>query len=241
MTKQTYLHILAISLIAVLLVPVIGAAHKLEDLAPAEKGRAEKVHKIIEVLYGLDPKGKDDVVHESAKHDYNNYGEPGKRYIDTHPGYDVRNYDDDAKFYSLTEGVVIKIQIKNPDQDLTYIAVYNEHDNRTILYVHPSSINTEEVKVDKEVKVGTYLGKQGFNRKFSTGPHIHLEVRKERWLYPSKGIEHARDNPEFPDNVDPIPYLYDHAKNYVKPAPPEEGADDNIFTTFFATLKSLFQ
>ena len=208
MTKRISIHILAIGLIGILLVPITGYAHDVGGQNPPEK-----VHKVIEVLYDLDPED----VHDKVWHDFNNYGNrphnnPALRdgYEGGHAGYDVAHHEDDeAPFYSLTDGKVIKVVHPDPDdiKKLSHIAIYNATGN-TVLYLHPSAIYVEE---GDPVKVGTPLGEQG-NTGNSTIPHVHLEVRKNRSEVASWGIAASKRTKR--PNVDPIHFLYEHVKDF---------------------------
>ena len=208
MRKKFFTSILAINLIGILLIPIAGFAH-----GGGEYGK--KVHRVIEVLYDLDA----DEVHDKVDHDYNNYGDrphnnPNLRdgYEGGHAGYDVTHEDDDAPFYSLTNGEVIKVV--HPDRNnikkLSHIVIYNATHKKTVLYLHPSAIY---VKEGDPVKVGTSLGKQG-NTGNSTNPHVHLEVRRNRSEVASWGITASKRTNR--PNEDPIPFLYDQAKDFKK-------------------------
>ena len=163
-------------------------------------------------------------MHDKVTHNFNNYGnrphnDPTRRdgYEGGHAGYDVIHIDDDAPFYSLTDGVVIKVTHPNPNniKDLSHIAIYNVTHNRTVLYLHPSAINVAE---GQTVEVGTPLGRQG-NTGNSSEPHVHLEVRLNRSEVASWGITASKRTNR--PNENPIPFLYDQAKDFRKPRPPE--------------------
>ena len=213
MTKRISIHILAIGLIGILLVPITGSAHEVRRQNPPEK-----VHKVIEVLYDLDPED----VHDKVTHDFNHYGKrrwfaprPCDGYEGGHSGYDVIHEDDDAPFYSLADGKVIKVVHPDPNnmKKLSYIAVYNATHNKTVLYLHPSKIDVEE---GDPVKVGiTRLGRQG-NTGFSTEPHVHLEIRAEEWKNPSCGVTPIRPEHRHHPNEDPIHFLYERVKDFKK-------------------------
>ena len=215
MIKKTFINILAISLISILLFPIIGTAHRTgEDNPP------EEVHKVIEVLFGLDS----EEVHDEVKHDFNNYGAkrwfaatPCDGYEGGHSGYDVIHDDDDAPFYSLTDGVVLKVKHPNPDniKVLSYIAVYNEEHKKTILYLHPSVI---DVKEEEKVWIGKLLGEQG-NTGFSTNPHVHLEIRSGEWGNPSCGVTPILPKHRHHRNEPPIPFLYEQVMDFDNDGP----------------------
>ena len=203
--KKTFLNILGISLIGILLVPIRGSAHKVGGDNPPEE-----VHRVIEVLFRLDSED----VHGSVKHNRNNYGAPRwfaatpcDGYEGGHAGYDVAHEDDDARFYSLTDGEVINVVHPTKDiKDLSYIAVYNEEHNKTIFYLHPSRIYVEEEDI---VKVGTTrLGRQG-NTGNSKGHHVHLEIRSGEWKNPSCGVNPILSAHRHHPNEDPISFLFE--------------------------------
>ena len=211
MIKKNFINILAINLMGILLFPITGTAHEVGgDNLP------EEVHRVIEVLFHVDP----EEVHDEVTHDHNNYGahphnDPNLRdgYEGGHAGYDVAHIDDDAPFYSLTDGVVIKVKHPNPNniKELSHISIYNATHNKTVLYLHPSAIKVEE---GDTVEVGRLLGRQG-NTGNSTNPHVHLEVRLNRSEQASWGITASKrtDRP----NENPIPFLYEQAKDFEIP------------------------
>ena len=211
MIKKIFINILAINLMGILLFPITGTAHEVGgDNLP------EEVHRVIEVLFHVDP----EEVHDEVTHDHNNYGahphnDPNLRdgYEGGHAGYDVAHIDDDAPFYSLTDGVVIKVKHPNPNniKELSHISIYNATHNKTVLYLHPSAIKVEE---GDTVEVGRLLGRQG-NTGNSTNPHVHLEVRLNRSEQASWGITASKrtDRP----NENPIPFLYEQAKDFEIP------------------------
>ena len=153
-------------------------------------------------------------VHATIGHNFNNFKNLPKRfigrvgYIGGHSGYDTDHVKNNtAKFYSLTNGVVLhKKMPKNPLVDLSYLAIHNKDDRKVIFYVHLSHI---AVKKGEKVHVGKYLGKQGWNKKWSEGYHIHLEVRTvlkgdKPPTKTSLGAAAVFNNP----NIEPIRYLY---------------------------------
>ena len=211
MIKKVFISILVINLIGILLFSITGIAHEVGADNPPEK-----VHRVIEVLFHLDP----EKVHDRVTHDHNNYGarphnDPNRRdgYEGGHAGYDVAHIDDDAPFYSLTDGVVIEVKHPNPNdiKELSHIAIYNATHNKTVLYLHPSAIKVEE---GQTVEVGRLLGRQG-NTGNSTNPHVHLEVRLNRSEQASWGIT-ASERTDRP-NENPIPFLYEQAKDFEIP------------------------
>ena len=213
MIKKAFINILAICFIGILLVPITGTAHRSGGDNPPEK-----VHRVIEVLFRLDSRE----VHDKVAHDFNNYGarphrDPTRRdgYEGGHAGYDVAHIDDDAPFYSLTDGVVIKVKHPNPSniKELSYISIYNVTHNKTVLYLHPSAINIAE---GQTVEVGTPLGRQG-NTGNSTNPHVHFEVRLNRSEVASWGITASKRTNR--PNENPIPFLYDQANALVIRSP----------------------
>ena len=214
MTKKFLFNVLVICFIGSLLISSIGTAHEVG----VKNGRAFQIHKIIETLFDL----SEARVHLNTSHNYNDYGNRPNTtgdcdgYIGGHSGFDVTHTrDTDAPFYSLSPGTVIYVRQPVPGDmsELSYIAIYNETDKKTILYLHPSNI---EVGVDEDVEVGTLLGNQG-NTGNSTGPHVHIEVRDGRTIYPSCGITHSSISGH--PNEDPIPYLYESLNGEPDPLP----------------------
>ena len=204
MKKKTLLDVSATCLIGILLVSSIGIAHDSEEV----NDRADQMHKILDVLFGLSA----GTGHDRINHNYNNYGNRPNNtskcdgYQGGHSGWDVEHtHDAEAPFYSLTTGKVIHIALPDPNdiKKLSYIAVYNETDDKTILYLHPSKV---KVDLDKDVDIDTPLGNQG-NTGNSTAPHVHVEVRDRRTVYASCGIEHSKISGH--PNEDPIPYLFE--------------------------------
>ena len=196
----------------------------------------EGVHRVIEALYDLRSGG----ANSDTEHNYNNFeNRPSQHcgYIGGHSGYDVNHEKDKAKFYSLTTGVVVHVKMpENPSVDLSYITVYNEDDNVTILYLHLSCV---EVEVDDEVSVGQYLGKQGLNSDFSTDYHIHLEVRDvddEHFIprKPSCGASQDFNNA----NIEPIEYLYEKLLEHEDEVGDAPSAKLPVLTQTWAGLKS---
>ena len=206
MTK-IFTSILVINLIGILFIPIAGFAHSVG-------GDTEEVHRVIEVLYDLDP----DEVHNKVSHNKNNYkvprwfpAAPCDGYEGGHSGYDVAHEDDDARFYSLTDGEVINVKHPNPDniKVLSYISIYNETHERTAFYLHPSYI---DVRIGQRVEVGDYLGKQGATGLNTTGPHVHLEVRQNRSEKASCGAGVSQNTTR--PNEPPIPFLYEQVKDF---------------------------
>ena len=210
MMQKVFVNLLVIYFIGILLFPITGLAHQFGGDNPPEQ-----VHKVIEVLFRLDS-GE---VHNKVDHDFNNYGDNGHNdpnlrdgYEGGHAGYDVIHIDDDAPFYSLTDGVVIKVKHPNPNniKELSYIAIYNAY-NKTVLYLHPSKI---EVQEKQRVEVGTLLGNQGTTGNSST-PHVHLEVRHNQSEVASWGITASKRTNR--PNEPPIPFLYERCKHFKNP------------------------
>lgn len=84
-------------------------------------------------------------------------------------------------------------------------------------YVHLDGVS---VKVGETVKQGQEIGKQGNTGKFSTGSHLHYEVRKK--AAPSFGwIESEKDRCH-----EPTKYLVDYYAKEQKEVKPKMSADD---------------
>ena len=211
MIKKVFIHILVINLMGISLFPITGDAHRTGGDNPPEE-----VHRVIEVLFRLDPEEVDDTV----RHNHNNYGTPRwfpptpcDGYEGGHSGYDVAHEDIDARFYSLTAGEVINVVPPTDNrEDISYIAVYNEEHEKTIFYLHPSRVYVEE---GEDVEVGTRLGRQGNTGKNTTGHHVHLEVRDNWSRLASCGIAAAAQTNR--PNENPIPFLYEQAKDFEIP------------------------
>ena len=178
---------------------------------------ASQKDELVEVLFRLED-GEADL---KTIHDYNDYkcypegfndNTPG--YKGGHSGWDVTTTwqadpNRDAPFYSLTNGLVIRAKDKYIDETgatvirpnaPNIIAILGD-DGMTTLYLHARSV---DVSVGQRVNAGTTrLGRQG-EEGFATGPHIHIEVRKGRTIFSSRGAGSTKE----PVNTDPIPYLY---------------------------------
>lgn len=202
LTASASLRITICSLVTLLLLTSISFAHNEKDQGNwRDDLHAFKVHQIIEELYDIDAEDVNDV-----NHDYNNFkASPSTEcgYRGGHSGYDVSHEEDEAEIYSLTDGEVIKVKMpKNHEVELSYLVIYNDTHNKTIFYVHLSHI---DVEIGDEIEMGDYIGDQGLNSDFSTGYHIHLEVRQNISSAPScgAGAGGARQN------VEPINSIYE--------------------------------
>ena len=172
----------------------------------------DKQARIAEKLFDLEPCEADRL----TNYYYNNYkvcpNDTGAcdGYRGGHSGWDVQTKSvagdktADEEFYSLTQGEVIDID----KEELGKIAVYNDTDDKTTLYLHARKIS---VSLGQTVNVGTPLGIQGNvaiesdSSDTNTNEHVHVEVR-DGW---SKKASCGAGATTLPINIDPIDYLYE--------------------------------
>ena len=184
-------------------------------------GSAEEANKrdaIVFKLFGYDQDELDiSVVDELTFHDYNGYGcNPNfEIYVGGHSGLDAQTKDKSTNqyFYSLTDGIVTiagftddnenGIEDKGEADTYRTIGVYNADSNKTILYLHASSVNPIlKERIGKRIEQGFWLGKQGDSG--SPGKiHVHIEVQEDESKTPSPGSGYLSIKTE-----DPIDYLY---------------------------------
>ena len=202
LTASASLRIVICSLVTLLLLTSISFAHDERDQGNwRDDLHAFKVHQIIEELYDVDPEDVNDVGHDDNNFKAGPSTDCG--YRGGHSGYDVSHEEDEAEIFSLTDGEVIKVKMpKNHEVELSYLVIYNDTHNKTIFYVHLSHI---EVEVGDDIEMGDYIGNQGLNSKFSTGYHIHLEVRQNMSFAPSCGAGVGGTRP----NLEPINSIYE--------------------------------
>ena len=149
------------------------------------------------------------ITHDKTNHDYNDYGCNANwgrpyGYPETgHTGWDVQTKDKSTNqlFYSLTAGRLLRKPVNGKTDDDNTIAIYDEHSDRTVLYLHASVVL---VKPDDKgmVKVGQLLGRQGRTGRFSTGVHVHIEVQEGESKKPASRTQGN-------ETTNPIPYLYE--------------------------------
>ena len=191
------------SFVTLLFLSSVTFAHDEEDQGHwRDELHAFQVHQIIEALYDID----EEDVHDDVNHDYNNFrNRPDTQcgYRGGHSGYDVTHEENKAEIFSLTDGEVIKVKMpRNPKVDLSYLAVYSHEYDETVFYLHLSYV---EVEVGDEVERGDYIGDQGWNSKFSSEYHIHLEVRRGKSFSPSCGAGSGGNH----RNFEPIHSIYE--------------------------------
>ncbi len=166
---------------------VIGAAEE-----------ADRRDVLVEALFWNIP-------HTETNHDYNGYGcDPNDDnacdgYRGGHSGWDAQTKSvageltADEEFYSLTTGKVIRA-----GGNFNTIAIYNEHDNKTTLYLHARHLY---VDVGDSVEIGDRLGIQGDTGPGNiTGEHVHIEVRDGSQTFSACGAS---------TSLPPIDYLYE--------------------------------
>ena len=180
--------------------------------------KAEKMAEIVAQLFKLDS--------SETYYDYNDYENNPHwanivgGYIGGHSGWDVQTKSvaqlasADEPFYSVTEGVVIRAGINDPDAFNT-IAVHSDDGSEngiTTLYLHAR--NTF-VYLGQRVNIGSCLGVQGntglwpprdpedeiayADNPESYSEHVHIEVRKGYHTKPARGTI---------ESIDPIDPLY---------------------------------
>ena len=184
------------------------------------------------------------IPHTDTLHDYNNHGclndwgIPG--YDGGHAGWDVQTVSvaklvsENEFFYSVTEGVVVKAGVDDPEPDaFNTIAVFSSEDGSkengiTTLYLHARETC---VYLGQRVYVGTRLGIQGNigvyrdpadfepyeDKEHSYREHVHIEIRNGLHSTSARGAVVTRD---------PIDYLYNWVVN-ADPLESFETADIN--------------
>jgi murein DD-endopeptidase MepM/ murein hydrolase activator NlpD len=96
-------------------------------------------------------------------------------YSASHPGIDIDEYPNgDNPVLAIAAGTVT-FAGGNACCSYGLYVIVKHADGYTSLYSHLSSIGVSE---GQEVKQGASLGKSG-NTGFSTGVHVHLEIRKD--------------------------------------------------------------
>ncbi len=132
-----------------------------------------------------------------------------------HSGLDIQTKDvagntktANRYFYSLSEGIVINTGSTDSGNNYGLIAVYDENNDRTVIYLHAKSISVQK---DDIVSVGDELGIQG-NTGLSSNPnmyeHVHVEVRSSRRTGPACGAT---------TSIEPEMILVDYIKNKKEP------------------------
>ncbi|MDE0314653.1 MAG: peptidoglycan DD-metalloendopeptidase family protein [Candidatus Poribacteria bacterium] len=233
-----------ISMLGILLfpssLPVIGCED--EDSVCKKK-------KLAEVLFGLEEGSAD----AETYYDYNDYGDNynetinGVRYIGGHSGWDVQTQSvaghntANEVFYSLTAGKVIRAT-KGTYRKSAVIAVYNEKDRKTVLYLHARYV---DVSKDDSVIVGSRLGIQGNTglgteeTDTNTAEHVHIEVQEGMSIEPSWGTEDmGSEERKVYRTIDPIQYLYESVQS--SPVSHDQAKNGNFWDSIVIFLKDLF-
>ena len=208
---------------AICLISVLGillSSSPLPAIGCEDGDSACKKDKLAEMLFQFE----DGRTADDTNHDYNDYGDHynetinGITYKGGHAGWDVQTksvaqeYTADEPFHSLTAGLVIRAEEGTYNKS-SVIAVYNENDGKTVLYLHARHV---DVHKDMHVIVGSRLGIQGntgLGEKegdTNTAEHVHIEVQDGMSTLPSRGTEDKGDeNRKVYDVIDPISYLYE--------------------------------
>ena len=235
---------------AICLISVLGILLSLSTLpAIGCEDSACKKNKLAEVLFEL----KEGSADTETFHDYNDYGDNyGKRvngiqYVGGHSGWDVQTQSVARKktanepFHSLTAGQVIRATEGNYRKSAV-IAVYNEKDHKTVLYLHARGVCVYE---GDSVIVGTRLGTQGNTGlgtkedDTNTAEHIHIEVQEGMSTEPSWGTEDmGNEERKVYHTIDPIPYLYDSVQSSTEPD--DGGGGGNFLDSTLIFLGNLF-
>ena len=199
--------------------------------------RAMQKDRLVEKLFGFE-KGTADA---KTKHDYNGYRcnlswrQNGRLvYAGGHAGWDVTTRvgtdpNRDAKFYAVTEGELIRV-----GGTFNTIAIYDSENDKTTLYAHASEILVS-VEDNPNIKVGDLLGRQGATGPKTTGPHVHIEVRKGRIDILAAGADGSQSGKH--PTVEPVPYLYKAMNRMSIPEPPN-GPVDTIVHIAPASVES---
>lgn len=88
----------------------------------------------------------------------------------THHGIDILHKDKNHKFYALAPGKVLSKGTGTENA----IAIYDETNDRTTLYLHASSVNPA---LGATVRAGDWLGNQGKTSSMTINEHVHISVR----------------------------------------------------------------
>ena len=205
-----------------------------------------KKDKLAEALF----KFKDGRTADDTYHDYNDYGHHrnetmnGVTYIGGHSGWDIQTASvagpntANEPFYSLTDGEVIRAD-KGTYNKSSVIAVYNEKDEKTVLYLHAREV---DVRKEDPVIVGSRLGIQGNTGvgtkegDINTAEHVHIEVQDGWSINPSSGTEdEGNDTRKVYPVIDPISYLYSWMPSTTKREP-----NDTFFGLAWNFIVDLF-
>ncbi|MBQ8498187.1 MAG: VCBS repeat-containing protein [Clostridia bacterium] len=112
--------------------------------------------------------------------------------IDHHEGIDFA-YGFDKNVYSLTDGIVTRVEEENKD-GMSTIAIYNTESNKTIVYLHTDPLNS--LKVGDSVQRGDLIATEASRGVGNT--HTHVEVRNGKQY----GAANSIDDPTL-DNENP--------------------------------------
>ena len=243
--------ILRFTICLISMLSILLSSSPLPAIGCEDGDSACKKNKLAEVLFNLE-EGRADA---DTNHDYNNYGDNhnktinGIRYVGGHAGWDVQTKSvagaDTANqpFYSLTDGVVIRAD-EGTFKQSSVIAVYNETDEKTVLYLHAREV---DVYVGDPVLVGSsrlgIQGNTGLGTKdgdINTAEHVHIEVQAGWSVNPSWGTEdRGEDKRPVYRVIDPIPYLYESVQSST--IPDEPVPNDNIWDSTWNFIVNFFR
>lgn len=231
------------------MVGILLSSSPLPAIGCEDGDSACKKNKLAEVLFDLEEGSADAETH----HDYNDYGDHhnktinGIRYIGGHAGWDVQTKNvagtntANEPFHSLTTGRVIRAD-EGTFKQSSVIAVYNEMDKTTVLYLHAREVDVYEGQL---VAVGSPLGIQGNTglgtkeSDINTAEHVHIEVQSGWSTNPSWGTEDKGDeNRKVYPVIDPIPYLYEALQSHAVPGDPVR--NDNILDLTWNFIMDFF-
>ena len=220
----SYYFILVLGILLALSIELEAVACKGET--PDEQIRmkiAEELFKVTDVTEVTGIPWEDIKREKSVKYNHNGYGctWDGDPYKGGHSGWDLVFYSDSPKFHSLTSGIVLADgkdangKLLDCETNDRIIAIYDKDKKMATLYLHAKDIELS-VKRGEYIRYGDPLGLQGDCGKFSTGAHVHIEVRKLK--SPEDPITDLAvaswgTDDEIRPVISPIPYLYNSVES----------------------------
>lgn len=169
--------------------------------------RLQAIRYTASTLFNIPMASIDDPV-LGVNYNYNDWGEnPGyltgcRGYDGGHSGIDMQTKDvagaatATRKFYAVSEGEVITAG----GDDFNTVAIYDEDNNRTVIYLHAEELS---VNIGDTVSVGDAIGVQG-DTGIPGAEHVHLEARSGRRTGSACGAT---------TTVDVVPVIYDYVSD----------------------------
>lgn len=168
------------------------------------------------------------------------YGVPGKYSKEYHTGIDFVASDKDKYIYSIGYGRVLVVRYSSNPKGANaagwgnYVIV-RQDDGHDVIYAH---LLYDVVSPGKYIKPGDAIGMQGSTGN-STGPHLHLEIRKGNWenkndINPAEylGIKNEKGVPKKVEKTNDAGIFEDDRKWAI-----EKGISDGSFPDFPVTRK----